>query len=126
MGRRKAARPVEPGELINREWLKSVGIYPCELTQRAGELPHEYGVRIRGGSDMGDKRDSNADKPGDEIAELIIAFEPDGSVHAFIETYEEGTNKTLAVIELGRRETRAEVLELCRGLMAWAIRYDAV
>jgi len=124
MGRKRKTSGTTPAEPITRDWLKGIGVYPCELTQRAGEEPHEFGVRIRGGSDNGDKTSSNDDKPGDEIAELVLSFDADGCVYAFVESYEDGTNKTRNVIELGRRETREEVLELCYALKAWAIRYD--
>lgn len=109
-----ASRPTEP---ITGDWLASVGIYP-------GDEPEgEYAVRIVGGTDDGWKEDSGADRPGDEIANLVVVPDPAGWASCYVETYRLPDLNTAAIVELGVRHTRAEILDLCRALKAWAIHY---
>lgn len=112
-------------EPINHEWLRSIGIYQSDDGKKhPDDEPTEFGVRVVGGSDDGWKTSSDDDDPKDEIVELIVALEPGESwVSVWLEVYTEGTRKTVAVIELGPRRTRAEILDLCRALKAWAIKY---
>lgn len=108
-------------EPITAEWLSSVGIYPGDhLCQH--DAP-EHAIRIRGGSDDGWKEDSDADQPGDEIANLVIAPDPAGWAGCYAETYRIPDLNTVAIVELGVRHTRAEILDLCRALKAWGVTY---
>ncbi len=110
---------------VTPEWLISVGIYPSEAgLARPDDAPKEFGCRIVGGTDDGWKKSSDEDEDGDEIAELVIAFEEGReSVAVCIETWSLPSLNTVAIVELGSRHTRAEVLDLCRALKAWAIKY---
>ena len=114
-------------ERVTPEWLVSVGIYPSdEGKKHPDDPPKEFGVRIVGGTDDGWKSSSDQDEDGDEIAVLVVAFEGDrGSVSVYIETYSLPALKTTGLIELGSRTSRDEILDLCRSLKAWAVRYKA-
>jgi hypothetical protein len=103
---------------ITADWLKSVGIYP-------GDTPdNEFSVRIVGGSDSGWMSSSDDNKDGDEICDLVVSLQG-GEANVFIETWSIPGQMTTAVIELGRRQTREEVLDLCRALKAWAVKYPS-
>ncbi len=105
---------------ITDQWLSYVGILPH------GEVDNEFGVRIRGGSDDGWKTTSDQDVDGDEVCTLVLVLVPgDGIVCVYIELYELPSLNTTALIELGIRRSRAEVLLLCKALGAWGIRYGA-
>lgn len=114
-------RAAKQADRITPERLLALG-FMTDDEKAAGE----FCVRIRGGDDDGWKRDSDADKPEDEIAELCLSPVPNsetGAWGAFLETYRSTDLNVVASIELGIRETMAEVIALCRGLKAWAIRY---
>ena len=112
-------------EPISADWLKSVGIYPSD-EGRTKTGPTEFGVRVVGGSDSGWKEDSGQDIPGDEIANLVVVPIKDGAeAEVYLETYEKPSLNTVEMISLGVRKTRGEILDLCRGLKAWAITYPA-
>jgi hypothetical protein len=125
----KEPKPVATVEPITRDWLTSIGILQSDAGKsHPNDTATEYGCRIRGGDDDGWKTSSDDDKNEDEIAELNIVFEKDGSVYAYVETYTQprkgGTHcETVSMVELGQRHTRGEILELCRALKAWAITY---
>lgn len=114
----------EPGvsdEAITPEWLLSIG-FVTDNEKAAGE----YEVRIVGGSDMGFKEDSDADDPNDEIAGLILSPVEDSEVGAwlaFVETYHATTLNSVAIVELGSRQTKSEVILLCKALKAWGMKY---
>lgn len=126
--RRPDKKPTVPSLPITPDALLGIG-FLTDDEKAAGE----FCARIVGGSDDGWKQNSNADKPNDEIAELILSPVEDSEVGAwgvFIETYQYATQplhstgiKTVAVIELGTRTTMGEILVLCRALKAWTIRY---
>lgn len=109
---------------ITPEWLSSIGIYPKD-----GNKPerYEHTVRIRGADDSGWKMSSEHDTPGDEIANLVVAYaeeEYGDAVGIYIETYTITNLNTVECIYLGLRHTREEVLDLCRALKAWGVKYD--
>ncbi len=111
-------------EGITAEWLKSVGIYQSDAGKKTPhDKPSEFAIRIVGGSDSGWMSSSDDNKDGDEIAELIVSLQGD-EANVYIETYTIPGQATAAVIELGRRQTRQEILDLCRALKAWSLKYD--
>jgi hypothetical protein len=113
-------------ERITPEWLISVGIYPSDAGKRnRDDAPQEFGVRVVGGTDDGWKTTSDEDEGGDEIADLVVSLEPDReTVAVCVETYSLPSLNTVAIVELGSRSTRAEILDLCRALRAWAVKYE--
>lgn len=111
-------------EPITAEWLIGLGIFPGDDGRQLDGTPTEFAVRIRGGTDDGWKHTSDQDADGDEIANLEIVLEPgEPWVQVYVETYSLPSLNTVAIVELGVRHTRAEILDLCRVLKAWAIRY---
>lgn len=125
---------------ITGDWLRSVQIFPSDEGKPFlpdGEPdydapPVEFGVRIRGGTDDGWKTNSDDDTHGDEIAQLVVVPNEDGSAGVFIEVWRMPDRAavtasvgltTVAVVELGTRHTRDEILDLCRALKAWAVKF---
>lgn len=108
---------------ITAEWLTAVGIYPSEAGTAGGARPPtEFAARIRGGTDDGWKKSTDQDGDGDEIAELVIELQPGEEwVAVYVETYALPSLNTVALIYLGTRRTRREILELCRALKAWGV-----
>jgi hypothetical protein len=108
-------------ERITPEWLISIGIYPSDAGKKhPNDPPTEFFARIVGGTDDGWKTSSDEDENGDEIADLVIAYEEDReSVSVWIEVYREPDLNTVAVVEIGSRYTRKEILDLCCELKAW-------
>lgn len=107
---------------IDHAWLTAVGIHEFE-NEHTSSLGHgEYSARIEGGV-PGGRTCSSEDQDGDEIAKLVIYLEESGRAVAYIETYEHPTYTNLSITMIGPRTTRAEVLQLCRALKAWAIVY---
>lgn len=107
----------ETDEPIDAEWLKSVGIHQHDSTEP------EFHCRIVGGSDDGWKHSSDDDAQEDEIAELVVCPLEDGSAACYIETWQLPDMNTTALIDLGVRKTRSEVLDLCRALKAWSVSF---
>lgn len=112
-------------EPITAEWLSSVGIYQSDAGKNSPDHPPtEFGARIRGGTDDGLKTSSDQDADGDEIADLVVALAPgENWVSVYVETYALPSLNTVAIVELGVRHSRQEILDLCRALKAWAITY---
>lgn len=115
-------------ERITPEWLREIGIYRSDCgAKNSGEpdeLVTEFGCRIVGGTDDGWKTSSDQDQDGDEIADLVLVYEDDReTVSVYVETWRLPDLNTVALVELGSRRTRGEILALCRALRAWAIRY---
>ena len=108
---------------ITGDWLTSVGIYPSDDGKPFlpdGNLdydapPVEFGVRVRGGSDDG--------AHGDEVVELVVVPNGDGSAAVYLEVYRIPGQTTVEVVDLGTRHTRDEILDMCRALKAWAVKY---
>lgn len=118
---------------IDQEWLAAVGIYVYEEASATPSGTKEHSTRILGGDDVdGEKRSSDDDKGGDEIAELVVTPNDDGTAYCYIESYKltlgnsgvvHVAGNSVSVTAIGIRRSRREILELCRALKAWAIFY---